>query len=242
MVGPALVVWLCSETNFLHMKNTFFVLIVAAITTSYHCALAQDDEIIAEGRILDARSGKGIPAKIRYSSIPTGGIFGRFYDSAFSFSIFGSAKYQITAESEGYNPRTVIVDPSEVYNNTLHRDITLTPKGETIVLNNLIFARGKAAIDPKSYPELDEVAQMMKENSRIEIQLEGHTDNVGSPNANLKLSEERVESVKKYLVSQGVHKNRIKTQAFGGSQPLRNEMTPEARAMNRRVEMRILRD
>src|SRR5690606_26695465 len=122
-------------------------------------------------------------------------------------------KYQITAESEGYNPRTVIVDPREVFNNTLHRDIALTPRGETIVLDNLIFARGKAGIDPKSYSELDEVAQMMKENSRIEIQLEGHTDNVGSPKANLRLSEERVEAVKKYLASQGVNKNRITNQA-----------------------------
>lgn len=223
------------------MKNAW-ILIVAAVCASHVPSMAQDDEIVAEGRILDARSGKGIPAKIRYSSIPTGGIFGRFYDSAFSFSIFGSAKYQITAESEGYNPRTVIVDPREVFNNTLHRDIALTPRGETIVLNNLIFARGNANIDPKSYAELDEVAQMMKENSRIEIQLEGHTDNVGSPKANLKLSEDRVEAVKKYLASQGVSKNRIKTQAFGGTQPLRNEMTPEARAKNRRVEMRILKD
>lgn len=203
---------------------------------------AQEDEIIAEGRILDARSGKPIPAHIRYSSIPTGGISGRFYDSAFSFPIFGAAKYQITAESEGYNPRTVIVNPSEVLNNTLRRDILLTPKGETIILNNLIFARGKATIDPKSFPELDEVAQMMKENPRMEIQLEGHTDNVGSPKANLKLSEDRVEAVKRYLVAQGVSKHRIRTYAFGGSQPLRNEMTPEARAMNRRVEMRILKD
>jgi len=223
------------------MKNAW-ILIVAAVCAGHVPSMAQDDEIVAEGRILDARSGKGIPAKIRYSSIPTGGIFGRFYDSAFSFSIFGSAKYQITAESEGYNPRTVIVDPREVFNNTLHRDIALTPRGETIVLNNLIFARGNANIDPKSYAELDEVAQMMKENSRIEIQLEGHTDNVGSPKANLKLSEDRVEAVKKYLASQGVSKNRIKTQAFGGTQPLRNEMTPEARAKNRRVEMRILKD
>lgn len=215
---------------------------MVAICVCHHQAKAQDDEIVAEGRILDSRSGKAIPAKIRYSSIPTGGIFGRFYDSAFSFSIFGSAKYQITAESEGYNPRTVIVDPREVFNNTLHRDIALTPRGQTIILNNLIFARGKAGIDPKSYAELDEVAQMMKENSRIEIQLEGHTDNVGSPKANLQLSEDRVEAVKKYLVSQGVNKNRIKTQAFGGTQPLRNEMTPEARAKNRRVEMRILKD
>lgn len=223
------------------MKNALIIMMVA-ICVCHHQAKAQDDEIVAEGRILDSRSGKAIPAKIRYSSIPTGGIFGRFYDSAFSFSIFGSAKYQITAESEGYNPRTVIVDPREVFNNTLHRDIALTPRGQTIILNNLIFARGKAGIDPKSYAELDEVAQMMKENSRIEIQLEGHTDNVGSPKANLQLSEDRVEAVKKYLVSQGVNKNRIKTQAFGGTQPLRNEMTPEARAKNRRVEMRILKD
>lgn len=246
MVWPAhrypFKVWLSLGTNFLRMRISTTILLVTAVFACPYGVNAQDDEIVAEGRIIDARSGKAIPAKIRYSSIPTGGIFGRFYDSAFSFSIFGSAKYQITAESEGYNPRTVIVDPSEVFNNTLHRDITLTPRGETVILNNLIFARGKATIDPKSYSELDEVAQMMKENSRIEIQLEGHTDNVGSPKANLELSEERVEAVKKYLVSQGVSKNRIKTQAFGGTQPLRNEMTPEARAKNRRVEMRILRD
>jgi outer membrane protein OmpA-like peptidoglycan-associated protein len=219
----------------------FFTLVVPA-AVAYHSSIAQVDEIIANGRILDARSGKGIPAKIHYSSIPTGGIVGRFYDSAFSFSIYGAAKYQITAESEGYNPKTVIVDPKEVYNNRLHRDIMLTRRGETVVLNNLIFAQGKANINSKSYPELDEVAQMMKENSKIEIQLEGHTDNVGNAKANLKLSEDRVGAVKKYLVSQGVPKGRIKTKAFGGTQPLRNEMTPEARAKNRRVEMRILQD
>lgn len=224
------------------MRKIFLIVMIAAITTVYQDTFSQDDEIVAEGRVYDARSGKGITAKIHYSSIPTGGIFGRFYDSTFSFSIFGAAKYQITAESQGYNPKTVIVDPREVFNNTLHRDIALTRRGETIVLNNLIFAQGKANIDPKSYAELDEVAQMMKENSKIEIQLEGHTDNVGSSKANLKLSEERVEAVKKYLVSQGVPKSRIQTKAFGGSQPLRNEMTPEARAKNRRVEMRILKD
>lgn len=206
-------------------------------------AVAQDSEIIAQGKVIDAATGKGVTAQIRYSSIPTGSIFGRFNDSTFSFSIFGSAKYQITAESKGYNPKTVIVDPKEISSdNRLQRDITLTPKGQTIRLNHLIFAQGKSTIDPQSFPELDEVAQMMLENDKIEIQLEGHTDNVGNANANLKLSESRVEAVKRYLVSKGVSKKRVKTKAFGGTQPLRNEMTPEARAMNRRVEMRILND
>jgi outer membrane protein OmpA-like peptidoglycan-associated protein len=195
---------------------------------------------MVQGKILDASTGKGVKSSIRYSSIPTESLFGRFNDSTFSFSIFGSAKYQITAESSGYNPKTVIVDPKEPA--SLHRDILLSPKGQTVVLNNLIFSQGKATINPKSYPELDEVAQMMKENQKIVIQLEGHTDNVGNASANMKLSENRVESVKKYLVAQGISKGRVKTKAFGGTQPLRNEMTPEARAKNRRVEMRILED
>jgi len=200
-------------------------------------------EILAQGKVSDSRTGKGVKASIRYSSIPTGSIFGRFNDSTFSFSIFGTASYQITASADGYNPRTVIVDPNDVdANKRVQRDIVLTPKGQTIVLNHLIFAQGKAVIDSKSFPELDELAQMMKENTKIEIQLEGHTDNTGSPKANLELSQDRVDAVKKYLVEKGISKSRIKTKAFGGSQPLRNEMTPEAKAANRRVEMRILKD
>ncbi len=201
------------------------------------------EEILAEGKITDSRTSKGIKANVRYSSIPTGSIFGRFSDSTFSFPIFGTAKYQITAEAEGYNPRTVIVDPKDIDSNKkVQRDIVLTPSGQTMRLQHLIFSQGKANIDPKSFGELDEVAQMMKENSKMVIQLEGHTDNQGSAKANMKLSEERVEAVKRYLVSKGIGKDRVKTKAMGGSEPLSNEMTQQARASNRRVEMRILKD
>lgn len=222
------------------MKRSLLAIIVSLFVFTLH---AQTDEILAQGKISDSRTGKGVKASIRYSSIPTGGITGRFNDSTFSFPIFGTAKYQITAEAKGYNPRTVIVDPKDINTDKkVLRDISLTPSGETMRLQHLIFAQGKSTIDPKSYAELDEVAQMMKENTRVVIQLEGHTDNQGSSKANLALSEERVEAVKKYLVVKGIAKDRIKTKAFGGSQPLRNEMTPEARAMNRRVEMRILKN
>lgn len=222
------------------MKNisAFLVLFTAAFTICH-----AQDEILAHGKITDSRTSKGIKANVRYSSIPTGSIFGRFSDSTFSFPIFGTAKYQITAEAKGYNPRTVIVDPKDIgANNKVMRDIILTPSGETMRLDNLIFPQGKAVIDPKSFEELDEVAQMMKENSKMVIQLEGHTDNQGSSKANLKLSEDRVEAVKKYLASKGIAKDRIKTKALGGSQPLSNEMTQQARALNRRVEMRVLKD
>jgi outer membrane protein OmpA-like peptidoglycan-associated protein len=223
------------------MKSIFLITILLFVSYSY--SFPQTDEILAEGKVTDSRTGKGVKASIRYSSIPTGSIFGRFNDSTFSFNIFGTAKYQITAQAEGYNPSTVIVDPKDINaNKKVLRDIRLIPKGQTIILDHLIFAQGKSLIDPKSYSQLDEVVEMMKENQRIEIQLEGHTDNVGGSKANLELSQKRVDAVKRYMVDKGISKGRIQTKAFGGSQPLRNEMTPEARAANRRVEMRILKD
>lgn len=198
--------------------------------------------MMAWGKVLDATTHKGVEANIRYSSIPTGSIYGRFTDSTFTFPIFGVAKYQITAEAKGYNPRTVILDPKEIDDfRKVIRNIVLTPSGEAIRLSHLIFAQGQARIEPQSYQELDEVVHMMKDNMKIVIQLEGHTDNMGNPDANLRLSENRVESVKKYLVSKGISRSRVKTKAFGGTHLLTHETTPEARNANRRVEMRILK-
>lgn len=220
------------------LKNA---LLLALVCTAFQVR-AQDDAMMAWGKVLDATTHKGIEAHIRYSSIPTGSIYGRFTDSTFTFPIFGVAKYQITAEAKGYNPRTVILDPKEIDDfRKVIRNIVLTPSGEAIRLSHLIFPQGQARIEPQSYQELDEVVHMMKDNMKIVIQLEGHTDNMGNPEANLRLSENRVESVKKYLVSKGISRSRVKTKAFGGTHLLTHETTPEARNANRRVEMRILK-
>lgn len=205
-------------------------------------ASAQVQEITVEGQVLDALNRKGIKSSIRYKSYPTGGISGRFNDSTFSFTIFGSSKYQVTAEAEGYIPLTIIVDPKESVNNKIQRNILLTSTSRAIILDHLIFEMGRAVINSKSYQSLDEVVAMMKDNTKVVIQLEGHTDNLGNAEKNMKLSQDRVEAVKKYLVSKGIDKNRIKTKAFGGTQPLSNERTEEAKALNRRVEMRVLKD
>lgn len=205
------------------------------------CCHAQEGEMLAQGKVRDAMTGVGIKALINYRSIPTGTLYGKFNDSTFSFVIFGTARYEVTAEAEGYITRTVIVDPRRM--DRYHRvsqDIRLLPEGQTIRLDRLIFAQGKSSIDPESFPELDQVVSMMKEYAGIIIQLEGHTDKLGAPDDNLKLSQDRVEAVKEYLIAKGISKNRIRTKAFGGARPLRVDETPEARAMNRRVEMRIL--
>ena len=205
-------------------------------------ASSQNSEIIVQGKVKQAISGKGIFSKIVYKSYPTGSLTGSFNDSTFSFSIFGSSKYQVTASAAGFIPRTVIVDPKESKNNNIVHDIELTPTNQTVRLSHLIFDMGRAVIKPASFTELDELVAMMKADTKVEIQLEGHTDNQGSAEANLKLSQDRVDAVKKYLSSKGIAKDRIKTKAFGGTQPLSTEKTEEARALNRRVEMRVLKD
>ena len=220
------------------MKYLFILLCILM----NNCALSQNSEIIVRGKVKQTISGKGIVSKIVYKSYPTGSLTGSFVDSVFSFSIFGSSKYQVTASANGFIPRTVIVDPKESSNNKITHDIELTPTNQTVRLNHLIFDMGRAVIKPVSFTELDELVAMMKANTKIEIQLEGHTDNQGRAEANLKLSQERVDAVKKYLSSKGIAKARIKTKAFGGTQPLSSDKTEEAHALNRRVEMRVLKD
>jgi OmpA-OmpF porin, OOP family len=217
------------------MRNLFFVFYLFGLLKTH------GQEITVQGKIVDALGGKGIKAKIKYKSYPTGGITGNFNDSTFSFTIFGSSKYQVTTEAEGYIPRTVIVAPTEAINAIIKRDIQLTSTGRAIRLEHLIFEMGRAVINSKSYDGLDELVAMMKENTKVVIQLEGHTDNIGNAQKNLELSQDRVDAVKKYVVSKGISKDRIKTKAFGGTQPLSTEKTEEARALNRRVEMRVLK-
>jgi len=217
------------------------ILITVGLLLGFFITYGQNDkEIWIEGKVVDVGTGKGIKANIHYKSLPTGGINGSFKDSVYRFSIFGSSKYEVAAEVDGYIRAVVIVDPAKGVNGKIERNLILPPKGQTIRLTHLIFEQGKSIIDPASFDELDELAQMLIDNPKLVIQLEGHTDNQGSMSKNMELSQDRVDEVKKYLVDKKVSKSRVKTKAFGGTKPLSNEKTVEARNLNRRVEIRIL--
>lgn len=102
----------------------------------------------------------------------------------------------------------------------------------------ILFATGKSDIRPESRPVLQEIAETMKQHADLAILIEGHTDNVGAPAANLTLSEARAAAVKAALVTDfGIVADRITTQGFGDTQPAAPNTTPEGRAQNRRVEV-----
>jgi OOP family OmpA-OmpF porin len=224
-----------------------FILLLFTVTISF-CQSA-DSLVYAEGQIVNAATREPVAARITYQSLPYGNKVGVLNNSTYSFPMFDLVKYSIIVEAPGYDVAKYMLDPAEANaDKKVIKNIELTKGGTSqklavgnvIRLDNLIFQVGKSRITEESYQELDIVHNMMSENDKMVIQLEGHTDYQGNSKENLKLSQARVDAVKQYLVYNGVNKNRVKTKAFGGTMPLSKEETPEAHRMNRRVEMRIL--
>lgn len=215
------------------------------------CAWAQETDslIYAEGTIINAETREPVTARIVYESLPYGNRIGVINNSAYSFPMFDNDHYSISVEAPGFKPVKYMLDPNAANNyNKVIRDIELSAgerrsphtAGEVLRLDNLIFEVGKSKIAPESFSELDILVNLMTENPQMVIQLEGHTDFLGDSRANMKLSQQRVESVKDYVTGKGIPKSRIRTKAFGGSQPLSRDNTPAAHRLNRRVEVRIL--
>ena len=114
-------------------------------------------------------------------------------------------------------------------------------KNKIIITEPVYFATSKAKILDQSLPILDEVARVLKENTQIQlVRIEGHTDSRGSDTYNQKLSQERAESVRKYLMRQGIDRDRLEAAGYGETQPIAENETPEGRAKNRRVEFTIV--
>lgn len=103
---------------------------------------------------------------------------------------------------------------------------------------NLEFATGKSDIKPSSFASLNRVADLLKRKN-LSLKLAGHTDNVGNDANNMRLSKDRAESVKAYLVSQGANPSRIEATGYGESQPIASNKTAAGRQKNRRVEFTI---
>lgn len=106
--------------------------------------------------------------------------------------------------------------------------------------DNLEFDSGKDVIRYSSFSALDELADLLIKNPNWGLKLAGHTDNVGSETANMKLSRDRAMAVKNYLVSKGANGDVIKVEYYGASKPIADNATPGGRQMNRRVEMEIV--
>ena len=125
---------------------------------------------------------------------------------------------------------------------TYEKDIPLLPieANASIILRNIFFDVNKFDLKPESQVELDKIVQLLNDNPTLRIEISGHTDNEGTPAANLALSNSRAKSVVNYLQSKGIASQRLQAKGYGETKPVADNKTADGRAVNRRTEMKVI--
>jgi outer membrane protein OmpA-like peptidoglycan-associated protein len=113
-------------------------------------------------------------------------------------------------------------------------------EAKSFTLSNLHFATNKSIIQSSSYDELNELVEFLKLKPSQKIIIEGHTDSDGNEASNLRLSQNRANAVKEYLISKGISASRLVAKGFGESKPIADNSTSQGKAHNRRTEIQIL--
>jgi outer membrane protein OmpA-like peptidoglycan-associated protein len=148
-------------------------------------------------------------------------------------------KYKTFTSDADYTVLDVPVGKGEL----LSFEVTIQfelPKQYT--LDNVLFDSGKATLRPESSKELNELVEYMNLKKTLVIEIAGHTDNVGNADANLKLSQDRANTVRDYLIKKGIAENRVLAKGYGDTQPLGSNDTEKGKQKNRRTEVRVVKE
>lgn len=217
---------------------------IPAVTTVHISEVApikSDFFIELKGSIIDVNTKKSVAATIRIS----GGSFksNQTLATAFAFKLPTVNEYTLVVEADGYISYSEKIDIRTNALATLEHTVNLQPieLGTTVKLDLVLFARGKTDFLEESYEQLDLMIQMMKDNPTMEIELGGHTDNVGSTRLNKKLSQERVDAVVAYFIKKGIDTKRLSGKGYGGAKPIGSNKTEATRRLNRRVEFTVVK-
>ena len=207
-----------------------------------------DPVVMISGRVYDANTKKPIAAKILYEDLSTAKQAGiarsNPKNGRYKVVLPYGTHYGLHAEAKNYIAISENINIKEKKDYIeIVRDLYLAPikVGQTVKLQNVFFKRGTPNLLDNSFPELDRLVKIMKENPKIEIELAGHTDGVGSPVILLKLSQARIKTVVDYLLEKGVPESRVVGKGYGGTKPVASNKTEETRKLNRRVEFKILK-
>ena len=205
-----------------------------------------------KGRVYDYKTEKGLPSGIELIDLASQTVMSKIQtdetgnylitlpvgkDYAFNVNRKGYLFYSENFSLKEKESDTGTDIPSEYI-----IDIAMRPiePNSRIVLRNIFFDFNQYDLKPESSVELDKVVQLMKDNPTLRIQIDGHTDNVGKPADNLKLSENRAKEVILYLTQKGIQADRLSYKGFGATQPVADNTTEENRAKNRRTELKVV--
>lgn len=211
-------------------------------------ALRPKPVVIVYGTVLNKKTNQPLEATIQYEVLPEGKIVGIAKSNSltgeYKIVLPGGAKYGFLAKADSFVSINENINIRvDLRYQEIPRDLYLVPLevGETVRLNNIFFEYNKSELLEDSYSELKRLTKLLKDNPNMEIEIAGHTDNIGSTAYNLDLSRRRAQSVADYLTSEGIEPQRLKVRGYGERLPVSSNETEEGRQMNRRVEFKILK-
>ena len=202
---------------------------------------------ILKGIISDAKTKELLESQIDLIDNEKNEVLATFKSNSITgkylVSLPSGKNYGIAVKKDGYLfhsenfdlPATA--DFQEVEKNIELKKIDI---GQTIVLRNIFFDFDKATIRSESANELDRLIKLLNDNPGLRIELGSHTDSKGSDEYNLKLSQQRSQSVVNYLISKGIAAARLEAKGYGETMPIASNDTDAGRQENRRTEFKIL--
>jgi len=147
-------------------------------------------------------------------------------------------KYKEFTDSTEYSEFEIPNKPGKY---TSELKIQIEPP-KTYTLENVFFDTGLSTLKTTSYKSLNDLVEVMKLKPSLIIEIGGHTDNTGSTEINLKLSQDRADAVRNYLIKKGISSSRITAVGYGDSLPVFENSTEEGKAKNRRTEVKIIKE
>ncbi len=210
---------------------------------------APEPVVLVTGKVIDTKTGKPISAKIVYENLSDGVEIGTAETNPstgeYKIVLPKGKKYAFRAVGKDYIAEAQNIDLTNItdFKEIQGSDLKLIPLevGQIGKLNNLFFDTGKANFRSESTPELDRIALTFTENPNLVLEIGGHTDNVGTDEANNKLSQDRADAVREYLIGKGIEPDRVQSKGYGETKPIQTNDTDEGRQANRRVEFKILK-
>lgn len=198
------------------------------------------NKIRVYGRLTNAKNGDPVSGKMIFENAGKTNTADA-YLGEYSIVVESGTLYSIKIDAPGFVNNLESLDLKTYELKDLEMNFQMQPieVGTTVTLKNILFVQSKDALLPDSYPQLDLVVQFMQQNPHVEIELAGHTDNRGSFQQLMSLSQKRVNKVKSYLVSKGIKAKRISGKGYGGSKPIASNENEDTRLLNRRVEFTI---
>lgn len=154
-------------------------------------------------------------------------------------------KYGLNVSKDGYlfYSEHFDFDKQASFDKPILHNVLLKPikVGESVVLNNIFFKTGSAELSNESMGELKKIHNFLSKNTKVIVEIAGHTDNEGSDDLNNKLSANRAKAVVEYLAKQGIDPKRLTSRGYGKNKPVASNATSEGRALNRRTECTIIK-